>query len=175
MCLQWIIILIRTPQKRQYGINLIYSRGTFPNTILCKSLINNEFGVRVQGSDVEGLNSFKLLGVIINNKLNFSEHVNITCKKACQRIGVLMRLRNLVPSLRLLFKAAILPYLTYCHLTWYFCRASDEKKLERIQERGLRAVFRDSKSTYEKLLSKAKLITLYERRFHCLLQDANSS
>ena len=38
------------------------------------------------------------------------------------------------------------------------------KKLERIHERGLRAVFRDSKSTYEKLLSQAKLITLYERR-----------
>ena len=38
------------------------------------------------------------------------------------------------------------------------------EKLERIQERGLSAVFRDGQSTYEKLLNKAKLITLYERR-----------
>ena len=35
------------------------------------------------------------------------------------------------------------------------------------QERGLRAVFRDSKSTYEQLLKKANLKFLYERR----LQD----
>ena len=39
--------------------------------------------------------------------------------------------------------------------------------LERTQERGLRAVFRDSKSTYEQLLKKANLKSLYERR----LQD----
>ena len=49
--------------------------------------VAHEFGVRVQGTDVECLNSF-------DNKLNFSEHINITCKKASQRIGVLMRLKN---------------------------------------------------------------------------------
>ena len=115
------------------------------------------------------MNSIKLLGVTIDNKLNFSVHINITCKKANQRIGVLMRLKNLVPTVAKLhlLKAASLPYLTYCHLTWHFCRASDKKKLECTQERGLRAVFRDSKSTYEQLLKKAKLKSLYERR----LQD----
>ena len=76
---------------------------------------------------------------------------------------------NLVPTVVKLhlFKAAILPYLTYCHLTWHFCRASDKRKLGRTQERGLRAVFRDCKSTYEELLKKANLKSLYERR----LQD----
>ena len=49
--------------------------------------VGNEFGVRVQGTDIECLNSFKLLGVAIDNKLNFSVHINITCKKASQRIG----------------------------------------------------------------------------------------
>ena len=49
------------------------------------------------------------------------------------------------------FKAAMLPYLTCCHLTWYFCRVSDKRKFERIQKRGLRAVFRDGQSPYEKL------------------------
>ncbi|KAL9960975.1 hypothetical protein ACROYT_G034486 [Oculina patagonica] len=139
-------------------------------------LINNkqrdsrdEISINVQGTDIESLNSIKLLGVTIDNMLNFSEQINITCKKANQRIGVLMRLKNLVPTVAKLhlFKAAILPYLTYCHLTWHFCRASDKRKLERTQERGLRAVFRDSKSTYEQLLKKANLKSLYERR----LQD----
>ena len=114
----------------------------------------------------------------IDNKLNFSEDINVTCKKASQRIGVLMRLKNLVPTAEKLqlFKAAILPYLTYCHLTWHFCPASDKRKLERIQERGLRAVFSDGQSTYKKLLNKAKsyLITLYERRLQdiaCLMYN----
>jgi hypothetical protein len=66
-----------------------------------------------------------------------------------------------------LYKAAILAYLTYCHLTWYFCKASDTRKLERIQERGLRAVFKDKQSAYEDLLRTANLPTLHNRR----LQD----
>ena len=58
----------------------------------------DEIIVNVQGTDIESLNSIKLLGVTIDNKLNFSEHINITCKKVNQRIGVSTRLKNLVPT-----------------------------------------------------------------------------
>lgn len=76
-----------------------------------------------------------------------------------------MRLRNLIPmkSKLILFKSAILPFLTYCHLVWHFCKASDTQKLERLQERGLRAVFKDNNSSYEKLLEKADLPTLLKQ------------
>ena len=47
-------------------------------------------------------------------------------KKSSQRVDVLMRFRNLVPtqSKLQLYKAAVLPYLTYRHLIWHFCRPS---------------------------------------------------
>lgn len=45
----------------------------------------DELGVTVQATAIESLNSFKFLGVTIDNKLNFSEHLNITCKK-CVRV-----------------------------------------------------------------------------------------
>ena len=77
-----------------------------------------------------------------------------------------MRLRNVLPTGTKLqiFKAAILPYLTFCHLVWYFCRASDSRKLERVQERALRAFYCDRSSSYEKLLNMANLRTLRNRR-----------
>ena len=104
---------------------------------------------------------------MLDSKLNFSEHIISICKKASQRIGVLMRLRNLIPmkSKLILFKSAILPF--HCHLVWHFCKASDTRKLERLQERGLKAVFKDNNSSYEQLLEKADLPTLLNRR----LQD----
>ena len=51
--------------------------------------------------------------------------MNIQVSKSSQRVGVPMRFRNLVPtqSKLQLYKAAVLPYLTYRHLIWYFCRA----------------------------------------------------
>ena len=118
---------------------------------------------------VGSTNCLKLLGVYIDNKLRFDEHIASISKRSSQRVGVLMRLRNMIPTdTKLqLFKAAILPYLTYCHLVWHFCRASDARKLERIQERALRAVYCDKGSSYDRLLDMANLCTLRNRR----LQD----
>ena len=115
--------------------------------------------------------TLKLLRVIKDSRLNFSEHVNSACKKASQRIAVLMWLRNLIPikDKLQLYKAAVLPHLTYCHLVWHFCRASDLCK--RLQERGLREVYNENQASYLQLLERAKLPNLMNRRLQdiCIL------
>ena len=72
----------------------------------------------IQGSEIESTEKRNLLGVTIGIKLNFTYHINNVCKKANQRIGVLLRLKNLMPTEAKvqLYKAVILPHLTYCHL-----------------------------------------------------------
>ena len=52
---------------------------------------------------------------------------------------------------------------------WRFCKASDARKLERVQERALRAVYNDRNATYEELLEKGKLSSLENRRFQDIL------
>ena len=80
------------------------------------------------------MENLKLLGLTIDCGLNFDVHISNVCKKASQRIGVIMRLRNLIPTEAKLhlYKAAILFHLTYCHLVGHFCRASDTRRLERV-------------------------------------------
>jgi len=84
-----------------------------------------------------------------------------------------MRLRNLIPTKAklVLFKSEVFPYLTYCHLVWHFCKSRDARKLERLQERGLRAVYRDKHASYSQLLKWAELPTLMNRRLQdiCIL------
>ena len=103
----------------------------------------------------------------IDNKVNFSEHINIGVKKSEDWRTDKIKKFCAHGCENTTFQGCntFLP-LTYCHLTWHFCQASDKRILERIPERpgGLRAVIRDGQSTYEKLLNKAKLITLYEER-----------
>jgi len=76
-----------------------------------------------------------------------------------------MRLRNLIPrqAKLILYKTAIKPYLTYCHLVWNFCKSSDGQKIEHIEARVLRAVFKTRTETHEELLKHAKLPTLHNR------------
>ena len=82
----------------------------------------------------------KILGVNMDDKFNFHKHITLVCRKSSQKVGV-----------------AILPHLSYCHLVGHFCRASDKRKLERVQERALRAVFNSNSLTYQEPLRKANL------------------
>lgn len=123
----------------------------------------------LNGKVVKNNDQIELLGVKVDDNLNFSNHISDLCKKASRKVGVLTRLRNLIPcSAKLtIYKTSILPCLSYCHIVWHFCKASDRRKVERVQERALRAVYRTKTYSYETLLKMAELPSLYNRR----LQD----
>ena len=93
------------------------------------------------------------MGVNFDENLIFSQHISELCKKASQRVGVLTRLRNLITmeTKLLLYKTAIIPYLTYCHLIWHFCRVSDTRKVDRIQEQASRIVYNSHSEMYMNL------------------------
>ena len=61
------------------------------------------------------------LGVNIDSVINSSNHIGELCRKTSQQIGVLRRLKNLLPARAKLqlFKPAILPHLTYCDTAWH--------------------------------------------------------
>ena len=111
----------------------------------------------------------RLLGLTIDQNLDFSKHVSELCKRAGRKVGVITRLCNLLPTRAKLIicKCGILPQLTYCHTVWNFCQVSDNRKLERIQERALTAIYNRKSGTYDELLKLARLSTLRNRR----LQD----
>ena len=113
---------------------------------------------------IESTADFNLLGHLV-----FSKHISELSIKASQRVGVLSRLRNLIPTEAklLLYKSSILAYLTYCDLIRYFCKTSDARKVERVQERTLRIVYNTHSVEYSNLLNRANLPSLQNRR----LQD----
>lgn len=118
---------------------------------------------------IESTNLMKLLGIIIDDELNFIEHVTSIGFKARRLVSVIMGLRNLIPEKVKLqqYRTAILPHLTYCSVVWHFLKASDTRKLGRIKDKALRDIYRDKVSSYEELLPVADLPTLFNRR----LQD----
>lgn len=55
------------------------------------------------------------------------------------------------------------------NIVWHFCKASDARKLERVQERALRAVYNDRNAMYEELLEKERLCSLENRQLQDIL------
>ena len=87
--------------------------------------------VHINGHTIRQAEEIKLLGVIVDVNVQFSEHIKQICTKTSRRIGVLSRLRNLIPTTAKLtiYKTAVMPHFTYCSLVWHFCKASDRRKL----------------------------------------------
>ena len=52
---------------------------------------------------------------------------------------------------------------------WHVCKATDTRKLERVQERALRTVYNSKTAAYDQLLSKANLPSLVNRRLQDML------
>ena len=115
-------------------------------------------GIGINNVEIKTAETLKLLGVTIDSRLNFSEHANSAGKEASQSIAVLMRLRKLIPikAKLQLYKVAVLPHLTYCHLVRHVCRASDSRKLERLQERGLIVVYNEKQGSLSSIIGKGQ-------------------
>ena len=54
--------------------------------------------VKAHGDVIDQTDKLKLLGVTIDNKMILSEHIRTVCIKSSQKIGVIFRLRNLIPT-----------------------------------------------------------------------------
>ena len=65
----------------------------------------------------------KVLGVLIDNRLNFKNHIKNLCKTVSNKLNCLARLsKTLTKSQRiLLFNSFIKGQFNYCPLIWMFC------------------------------------------------------
>ena len=95
-----------------------------------------------------------LLGIIIDNKLTFNEHLKMICKKTSQKLNALTRLCNIIsfPQKKLLFNSFIKSQFNYCPLIWMFCSRVQNSKINSIHERSLRTIYKDYKNSYSDIL-----------------------
>ena len=82
----------------------------------------------------------KALGVNIDNRLTFTEHVSSCCTKATRQLNAFSRIsKNLdLKCRKLIFQSFVLSNFTYCPLVWHLCGKQNNGKIEKIQERALR-------------------------------------
>ena len=94
-----------------------------------------------------------LLGVLVDNKLDFSEHIDVVVRKSSRQVTALYRFgKHLSEDRKLcLVKSFLMSNFNYCSLSWHFCGKQNSQKLERILKRALRFVFNDCTSSYDNL------------------------
>ena len=129
----------------------------FQGLILTGSRNNTDVQVSLGDVDIAFVHKMDVLGVCIDVKLNFNEHVRRIWSKASAQISALQRLTGLVdyPSRKAIYTSFIASNFNYCPLVWLFTSRDSINNIDKIQKRALRLVLKDYESCYKDLLLKS--------------------
>ena len=133
----------------------------------------NENKIKIGNQEIAESKSVKLLGVTIDNKLDFNEHVTSILKKANQKLHALARIaKYLEPyKLRVVMKTFIDSQFNYCPLTWMFHSRILNNKINKLHERALRIVYKTTHLSFNELLTLDKSFSIHHRNLQKLATE----
>ena len=102
--------------------------------------INENFlpKIMINNQQIERVNEFVFLGITINSNCNWKNHIFTTSKKISKTIGLLTKLKFMLPKqcLKMIYFALIHSYLNYGILLWGF----EAKNIFNLQKKAVRII-----------------------------------
>ena len=126
----------------------------------------------IDNQTIKSVPSVELLGIHLDDKLNFNLHVSNICRSTANQLNALIRLKHYLSfnAKRVLINSYIISNLNYCPLVWMFSTAKSLNKIESLQKRAPRFSYNDYTISYEGLLEKAGKVKMnvYRLRNLCV-------
>jgi len=92
----------------------------------------------LSGTEVEFVNYFDLLGIVLDSALSWKHHLNKISNKISKTTGILARLKRFLPRtiLRTIYCTLVLPHLTYGVILW----GPKSNKVFKLQKKVIRII-----------------------------------
>ena len=139
---------------------------------ICISRQNITIDYAINDNIIKSEKCVKLLGINIDDKLNFDNHVSQISKKAGRQINALLRIcKKLDYTSRLrIYESFIYSNFVYCTVVYNNFTAGQNRKLEKLNERALRLVCNDYDNSYSCILKRTCKRMLYVTRKYNLVE-----
>ena len=130
--------------------------------------------IYIDNHQIQRVTNTKFLGVLIDEKLTWSVHVNDICCKISRSIGAMNRLKCIIPNqvLLTLYYTMILPYIMYCCIIWGHSANYLVERVLKLQKRAIRIIsnskpFSHTAELFKKLkiLKVSQIVELQEAIF----------
>ena len=101
--------------------------------------ISSELDLRIRGVRLKQVDSYEILGVIVDHKLNFVEHMDVLCKKLARSAGAMYRISMCAPRdvMRGIYFSLLYSKMCYGILAWGGGHLSSWRRIERVQRRAV--------------------------------------
>jgi hypothetical protein len=92
----------------------------------------------INGCDIEYVSKFNFLGLMLNTRLSWDDHIDMISLKITKVSGILNRLKHVYPLhiLTAINNALIMPHFNYCLLVWGY----NTKRIHLLQKKVLRVI-----------------------------------
>ncbi len=120
----------------------------------------------MNGVALETVNSIKYLGILIDNKVNLKENIQLVCKKVARKIGLFSRIsRNLTYKARVsVYKSIIAPHFDYCASLLLTANKSEMERMQKLQNKAMRIILRCRRDTSIKsMLETLEIMSVNQR------------
>ena len=105
----------------------------------------------------------QFLGIMIDDKLTWSEHISYTKSKLCRSLYAISRSKNFVPlkHLKTLYDSPIHPYISYGIVLWGSTYSSYLQKIRICQKKAIRHIYRSAYNAHtDPLFKESKILKL---------------
>jgi hypothetical protein len=153
--------------------NMITNPEKFHALLLTKNMVNTAGSkLCVQNKEIYSENWITLLGIKIDSRVTFDQHISEICRKVSAQLNALIRLKSNLTcqSRKVLVQSYIYANFNYCPLVWHCSSAKTLTKIEKIQERALRFVYDNYTDSYGQLLSEYGKYSMEVRRLRNLCE-----
>ena len=133
--------------------------------ILTNKKIQNSINVKLEGHSLERVKETKYLGVILNEKLNWTKHVNFIKNKLNSASYIMSKLRHYVDikTLQMIYYSVVNSHLSYCITTWGGAPPTIIEPLKVIQRKIIRIMtFSDFQARTTPLFLKLNILKLQD-------------
>ena len=117
--------------------------------------------------------SVKLLGIEIDNKLNFEKHISSICRKASNQLNEICRLETFMghTEKEAIINTFVHSNFNYGCLIWHFSSKKSQNKVEKIHEKNIKFLLNDYLSSYAELLEKFTSVSMENRRLCTMVYE----
>ena len=142
------------------------------NTDKCHLLLSKDESseIHIGDSIIESSTCEKLLGIKIDSKLRFDDHIQDLCNKANRKLRALARATPYMnlQKRKVLMNAFFNAQFNYCPLIWMLHSRQNNNKIKHLHERCLRLIHNDKLSSYEELLEKDGSVSIHHKNIQSL-------
>ena len=115
---------------------------------------------------IDRVNSFKYLGIILDEHLSFNEHVDYVVSKTSKKLGVIRKSREF-PDRKtslILYESLVLPHMDYCSLVYTNTTEVNIGRLQLVQNAVCRAILQaDNRTHIDDMESELNLPNIHHR------------